>query len=106
MKRPDTAAATSTATTNPLENEKWIGKFASVSEYLATTKWDDGTPREPSALSFTVADGGCLVALNDKDLKQSIYTSADTFERALKLMEEALVSGKAVWRPWKAGKRK
>lgn len=106
MKKPDSTPLASVGGVTSLGEDKWVGKCVHVSEYLVTTQWEDGTPREPSALSLSVADGLCLVALNDKDLKQSIYTSAETFQEALKLMEAALGSGKASWRPWKAGKRK
>jgi hypothetical protein len=43
-------------------------------------------------------------ALNDKALKQSLYSAAGTQKAALKLMEEALSTGSGVWRPWKRGK--
>jgi len=106
MKRPDAVTSVSSPTGNPLEADKWLGKFEQVSEYLVTTTWEDGTPREPSALSVSVSDGMLLLALNDKDLKQSIYTSAETLQDALKLLEDALRTSRASWRPWKQGKRK
>jgi hypothetical protein len=106
MRRPDAKPPTSGEASNPLEEDKWLGKHVYLCEYLATTKWDDGSPREPSSISVSVSDGSVLCALNDKDLKQSMYTSARTLQEALKLMEEALSSAKGSWRPWKAGRRK
>lgn len=106
MRKPDSVVGVSGEATASLEEDKWLGKFKCVCEYLTTTKWDDGSPREPSAISVSVSDGALTIALNDKDLKQSIYTSAGTLQEALKLMEDSLASSKVTWRPWKAGKRK
>jgi len=106
MRKPDAIAGSSSDAVHTLENDKWLGKFKCVCEYLLTTKWDDGSPREPSAISVSYTDGALTIALNDKDLKQSIYTSAETLQEALKLMEDALEGSKATWRPWKSGKRK
>lgn len=106
MRKPDAVAGVSGDVSANLEGDKWLGKYKHVCEYLVTTKWDDGSPREPSAISVSVSDGALMIALNDKDLKQSIYTSAETLQEALKLMEDSLASSKVTWRPWKAGKRK
>jgi len=106
MKRPENAVTSADATLASLEEDKWLGKYKLLCQYLTETKWDDGAPREPSAISVSCSDGVLLVALNDKDLKQSMYTSAQTLQEALKLMEEALASNRGSWRPWKTGKRK
>lgn len=77
-----------------------------ITEHLSATKYDDGSKREQSSLSVSVVDGAVAIALNDKDLSRSAYTLAASLEEALKLLEEALAADKAVWRPWKLGKKK
>jgi len=106
MRKPDAVTGPAKSSSTIPESEKWLVKFPTVCEYLSTTSWEDGTPREASALSVSVQDGCILIALNDKDLKQSLYTSAESLLEALKLMEGALSSNVGQWRPWKAGKKK
>lgn len=76
-----------------------------LAAYLVDTKYDDGGPREPSALVLSIQDGQAHVALNDKDLKQSLYAAAGGFLEAMRILEEALAAGSGRWRPWKFGKK-
>jgi hypothetical protein len=87
-------------------DDTWLKKYPVLCNYLLDDRWDDGTSREPSALSLSVRDGMIALALNDKALKQSLYTQAGTVVAALALMEGALKDGTGMWRPWNAGKRK
>jgi len=84
----------------------FLEKHPSILEYLTTCTWEDATPREPSALSITIDYGMVQVALNDKDLKQSCYTKAESLPEALELMDTALRDNIIEWRQWKSGKRK
>ena len=103
LKKPDPAERKRIAVEG-LADDLFVKKLPSIMEYLVTEQWDDGSPREASALSVTIKDGLIQVALNDKAMKQSLYTSAATLQDALKLMEGCLRDGKAPWRVWKAGK--
>jgi len=106
MKRPEAKVAGGKLGSVPAIDDAWVKKYPTIIQYMTDDQYDDGGARETSALSITIRDGDFLLALNDKDLKQSIYTQAHTLTDGLKLMEEALRDGKAQWRPWKAGKRK
>ncbi|MCJ7620357.1 MAG: hypothetical protein MUP64_09095 [Anaerolineae bacterium] len=106
MKRPDAKTAGGALGSVPAVDEKWVKRYPTMLSFLCDEKYDDGGVRELSALSVSIREGDVLLALNDKDLKQSVYTQAHSFEDGMKLMEEALREGKAQWRPWKAGKRK
>lgn len=106
MKRPDTKTAGANASGIQSIDDKWMKRYPTILQFLCDDKYDDGGAREVSALSVSIREGDILLALNDKDLKQSVYTQAHSFEEGMKLMEEALRDGKAQWRPWKAGKRK
>lgn len=75
-------------------------------EMLTTDRWDDGTPRLPSAISLFIEDGRWKAAINDKDLRASLYVTADTLVGALKALESALASPSPDWRGWNKGKGK
>lgn len=105
MKRPTQAQVRASGqTTTP--DEVWNKKFPTIAMYLCDDAWEDGTAREPSSLAVTVRDGMIQLALNDKDLKQSLYTSAGSFAEAMVLMEKALAMGVEAWRPWKTGTKR
>lgn len=106
MKKPEMAAAAARATTGAFPDASWAGKYPTISQYLADGAWDDGTPRERSALSVFTEDGVVKLALNDKDLARSCYASGLTVEKCLHSMEKGLADGSAVWRLWKDGPKK
>jgi len=85
-------------------DEGFAKKYPTILEYLTTTKWDDGTAREASKLSLFIEDGVFKVAVNDVDLKRSLYTSGETLEGALRATEKALQMPEADWRAWNKGK--
>lgn len=103
MKKPDPVER-KRMQTEGLADDLFVKACPLIGEYLLTDAWDDGTPREPSALSVTLKDGMVQLALNDKALKQSLYSTAPTLKEGMKLMEACLRDGKAPWRAWKAGK--
>lgn len=105
MKKPSQSQAASAAAKG-VPDEAWAKKYPTIVEHLVTDQWEDGSAREVSALSIQVKDGLMALALNDKDLKQSLYTAAGSLSEALALMERALKDGSGQWRPWKSGKRK
>lgn len=106
MKRPETRVQGKGGGAPPNVDEAWVKKYPTILSFLCDETYDDGGPRELAALSISIREGDFLLALNDKDLKQSVYTQAHSLTDGLKLMEEALRDGKAQWRPWKAGKKK
>lgn len=103
MKRPTEAQQASSLATGVGE-EGFMKRYPTIVMYLTDDVWEDGKARETSALSFTVKDGMWQLALNDKALKQSLYTSAATMTEALKLLEAVLRDGVPPWRSWKRGK--
>lgn len=103
LKRPTEAQEKSSAA-HGLSDAQFVGKYPTILAYLTDDVWDDGKAREVSALSWSVKDGSWQLALNDKALKQSLYTAGPTMNEALKLMETCLSSGTGSWRSWKRGK--
>lgn len=106
MKKPDVQTKPARLSGTVGTEDGILKKYPRIVEYLTTDAWEDGSAREPSALSVMMRDEDVLLALNDKDLKQSLYTQAESLTEALKLMEGALATSKGAWRPWNAGKRK
>lgn len=106
MKRPDSKAAGGRYLGATAVDEAWVKKYPTILSFLCDETYDDGGARETSALSIAIRDGDFLLALNDKDLKQSVYTQAHTLGDGLKLMEDALAKDQAQWRPWNNGKKK
>lgn len=105
MKKPTQSQSKAVGQTTMCD-ETWNKSYPTIVMYLVDDQWEDGTAREPSSLAVTFRDGLIQLALNDKDLKQSLYTSAGSVKEALGLMEKALAMGVEAWRPWKSGKRK
>lgn len=103
MKRPTPAQETSARETG-CPDATFAGKYPTLVAYLTDDAWEDGKARETSAISFTIKDGVFQLAINDKALKQSLYTTAATMTEALKLAEGALRDGTGQWRSWKRGK--
>lgn len=106
MKKPTAATKPTSLGPTTMDGDSILKRYPKIVEYLTTDAWEDGSARDPSALSVMLRDGDVLLALNDKDLKQSLYTQAESLTEALKLMEAALAEDKGTWRPWNAGKKK
>lgn len=106
MKRPDSKASKASSGRGLCSDEAFVKRYPCIVEYLTDDVYDDGGAREVSVLSVSIRDGSISLALNDKDLKQSLYTQAETLQGALMLMEGALKSGVGEWRAWKMGKKK
>lgn len=87
-------------------DELWQGEYPLICQYLTTTRWEDGSDREPSALAISLREEGIQLALNDKALRQSAYTTAGSVEEAMGLMEGALTNGRDIWRAWNNGKKR
>lgn len=103
MKKP-TATQKEAVKAGGIADKAFERTYPSLCEYLVTEKWDDGTARQPSAISLTIDGGHVNIALNDKALKQSLYCVAPTLAEGLQLLEQVLKDGTGNWRAWKAGK--
>jgi len=108
MKKPEVREVDPVAGA-PFADPTWAKGLPRICEYLSTTAWDDGTPREPSTLTIKAQDGQILCALNDKDASRTLYATADTVMGGLKSLEKHLEANTGDWRAWQAvprGRRK
>lgn len=83
----------------------WGKRFPTIAEYMCDGFWEDGKPREVASLTVRFDGNGATVSLSDHAMQRSSFTTGDGVEAALVLLEEALQSGRNIWRPWKAGKK-
>jgi len=77
-----------------------------VAQLLTDAWWDDGTPREVCTLTVRVGLEQTQLNVNDAENEQSITTTAETLDAALTLLEDALASGRNLWRKWGNFKKK
>lgn len=91
---------------NALPEDGWfVDAYPNITMFLTDTVWDDGSPRDPSTMGISIKEGMFALALNDKDGRQSAYTSAETLRDALAAMEAALEADRITWRPWDRKKK-
>jgi len=103
MKKPSKDELASAAQTG-LTDAQFASKYPMLTSHLVDEKWDDGTARTPSTFSLSVKDGVWQLGINDKSLKQSLYTSGPSLNACLQLAEKAIADGTSAWRKW--GKNK
>lgn len=77
-----------------------LASFPTMAEYLLDCFWDDGKPRECCTLSIKFLGDNVQLSMNDKELRRSITTTAESLQDAMDAMERCLAAGRAPWRPW------
>lgn len=82
-------------------DKDWARLYPQITTHLCDSWWDDGSPRETSSLTVRMGEGSVQISLTDYELKRTAFTTADTFEAAMALMEEALAKGQCRFHPWK-----
>lgn len=85
----------------PLEDPAAQLAWPTLLEHLGETEWDDGGPREPSALTIKLRGGQWNLMLTDFNLKASAFTTALRLAEGLDLLEAALASGQIKFHRWK-----
>jgi len=104
MKRP-VAVKVVKGAKPPCPDPVFGGKYPTISLYMTDGQWEDGKTRELSTLAINFSSGTVNVGLSDHALQCSAYSTGETIEGCLTLLEESLASERPVWRPWKAGKK-
>lgn len=104
LKKVTTPAASAAASGPGVEDR---AAFPLLLEYLAETKYPDGTAREPSALIIVADVSGWRGCVSDKDNGRTLWKTATTVEGLLLALEEALaVDDPSLWRAASATKFK
>lgn len=74
--------------------------YPTVCEYLTTTQYGDGSPRQTSTIVLCADDGAWKAAINDRDNRRSLWVTAPSLDEAVSLLEEALNVPQPPWRSW------
>jgi len=67
-------------------------------EYMSTTEFDDGAPRETSTVTFFVEHGSIKACLKDREEGCVAFVTGDSFEAVLDALEASLGAGDLDWR--------
>lgn len=81
--------------------------FPCLVEWLSSSKWDDGTPRQPSTMRLAWEDGKWKLMFLDTAGGRVLYLSSNLLEEVMLSLEQTLQTGKGDWQKdrW-ASKRK
>lgn len=82
----------------PFSDAEFQRKYPSITEYLFTQKWQDGSPRVTSTLAIFSSEGALKVVLNDRDNNRSAFFCEPTVELALESLEQALSTDRVDWK--------
>jgi len=97
LKKPAPGQMYGTAST-PFVDEEFINEYPTITEYLFTSKWTDGSVRATSTLSIFTDGDAMKVVLNDRDNNRSAFFCEATFSGAMHAMEKALREDKVDWK--------
>lgn len=99
------ASAESGGIPQGVQADTFTSRYPAVSEYMTAFTWPGGEARLTSTLMIFVDHGGVKVCLKDREAMASVWVCARGVDEAMDLLEAAVASGRAEWRP-DAAKRK
>lgn len=101
MKRPEELhEGHSRGAKNSMPDEYFASEFPTITEYLVTSQWDDGSSRTPSTATIRVEQGVVKVCLNDHDQRRSLFAAGGTLTEALHNLDAALNVSPISWKSW------
>lgn len=78
--------------------DEFCRDFPTLSEFLRTVSWPDGTSRETGTLLLFVQDGCLKACLSDRDAHLVAFASAASLGGLLAALERGLVADTLDWR--------
>jgi len=88
-----------------VDDDGFYARWPHVFDFLAQTKWDDGTDRQVGSVTLFVEDGRPKVCLSDKDADEVCFVTGGGFLEALDAAEAGLRGEALDWRQSKARRR-
>jgi hypothetical protein len=76
----------------------WATAYPSLSEYVSSAVWEDGTPRETSTLLMFFEEGLFKMCLTDRALQRSLWSSGEEPADCWATLEVLLTEGRGEWR--------
>lgn len=86
-------------------DSSFLEAYPALWEYLTVGKWEDGTPRQRSTITFFYEDGLWKACLNDRDGSRSLFVSCPIWNDVLRALERASTDPAAPWRGYANAKR-
>ena len=80
----------------------WASLYPALSEFLAATRWSDGTARVPGTLTLFTDGPQWKLCLSDKDQSRVAFVSGSSPQSALMAAEAGLIGSTLDWRAQKA----
>lgn len=72
--------------------------FPQLWAFLTSTKWEDGTPRQPSTVSIFMQAGRWTACLTEKNWDLILFATSDRLEDVWESLDARLSDPKADWR--------
>jgi len=79
----------------------FLSTYPTLAQGMCDAWWDDGKPREPWILTVSFGTHDVQIAITDRGLSQSLYTTAESLTEGLAMVETVLSAGSTSWRKWK-----
>ena len=87
-------------------DEKFQKQYPALFEYMTATAFSDGQERTPCSITVFAEDGQFKVCLAERDLDMTLWGTGETFQEALRCVEDRLKGPNPDWRRKKAYKGK
>lgn len=82
----------------PVLDPKFFKDYPALFEFLTAYAYPDGQVRTPSCFTVFAEDGAFKIVLNERDRNLSLWGTGQSFQDALKTLEERLKSDRPDWR--------
>jgi hypothetical protein len=85
---------------------EFLKNYPALSEYMALSKWEDGTERETATLLLFLERGRLTACVTDRDANRVAFVSSGSLESLLECLETGLQDSSLDWRERKGGGRR
>lgn len=101
LKKPGGNGSNASSAAPPASSEGFLKTFASLTEFLCSTSWPDGSPRVRGTLLISVANAMWQLKVRDPNGARYAFFTAKTLEDALTGLDMGLDMDELDWRPEK-----
>lgn len=75
-----------------------LSKLPNLAEWMTTTAFDDGAPRQVPTITFFCQDGEWRASLKDREEGLCMFLNAPTWAELVKLINDMCMEEKGPWR--------
>ena len=91
------------ATPVPVVSESCRTLYPVLLDYMLLDRFDDGSARKTTTLTFFLEDGALKVCVKDREESLVAFPTSDSFEGLLGTVEALLAEERMEWRPCRTG---